>query len=74
MAVTRNIFWGRLPPQQIKMCQITMPQPQSTQNNFVSTYGSVGGRLFSDQGFCSMRLGVNSRVPFALPQISYVLT
>ena len=33
-----------------------------------------GGRLFSDQGFCSMKLVVNSRVPFTLPQIVYVLT
>ena len=53
-AVTRNTFRGWLPLQQIRMCQITMPQPPSRQNNFVSTYGSVGGRLFSDQGFCSM--------------------
>ena len=45
---------GGSPLQQIRMCQITMPQPQSRQNNFVSTYGSVGGRLFSDQRFCSM--------------------
>ena len=38
------------------------------------TYRSVGGQLFSDQGFCSMELVVNSRVPFALPHIAYVLT
>ena len=37
-------------------------------------YGSVGGRQFSDQVVCSMKVVVNSRVPLALSQIVYVLT
>ena len=45
-AATRTTFRGRLPLQQIRMYQKTISQLQSRQNNFVSTYGSVGGLTY----------------------------